>query len=191
MTSAKQGFAEIVGVFRSAEAVETAVGELASAGWDRADMSLIGGKDLLPPDLGLKPTGHRESTDEPDSAPVVKDDLRQMRTLTTGMAGTVAAFLAAGATIMSGGATLVAIIGAAVAGGGAAALVEALGHDVDQQREELLHEQLACGGILLWVALHEPQEEAKARAILEKCGASDVQRHAAGDHAPDRRTSAR
>jgi hypothetical protein len=188
MTSAKQGFAEIVGVFRSAEAVETAVGELASAGWDRADMSLIGGKDLLPPDLGLKPV---ESTDEPDSAPVVKDDVRQMRTLTTGMAGTVAAFLAAGATIMSGGATLVAIIGAAVAGGGAAALMEALGHDVDQQREELLHEQLARGGILLWVALHEPQEEAKARAILEKCGASEVQLHAAGDHAPDRRTSAR
>ena len=180
MTSSDQSHAEIVGVLHSGETLEQAIAQLASAGWDRAELSLLGGHDLLP----LEPTNSTPATissvaqsndpNTPHGAPLVKDDVRQMRTLTAGIAGTVAAFVAAGATILSGGATLVAIVGAAVSGGGAAALVEAVGHGVDLRRVEHLREQVAHGGILLWAMLREPSDADEARRILVSCGATGV-----------------
>ena len=113
------------------------------------------------------------------------------RSLRAPQTAETAAFLAAGATIMSGGATLVAIIGAAMSGGGAAALMEAVGHGVDQRRAELLQKQIERGGILLWVSLRKLGAEEKARRILESCGASEVQIHTVGDRAPDPISDAR
>jgi hypothetical protein len=175
MNPSNENRAEIVGVLHDGESLEEAIGALASAGWDRAELSLLGGQDLLGTGLGDQPAPARaDDPAAPHGAAVVKDDVRQMRTLTAGIAGTVAAFLAAGATIMSGGATLVAIIGAAVSGGGAAALVEAVGKGVDLRREDHLREQVAQGGILLWATLREPSDEIKAKEILARCGATDV-----------------
>jgi hypothetical protein len=175
MTQTAETYSEIVGLFHSPDALENAISELASAGWDRAEMSLLGAPELLEHRLDAQATekiGHRP--DVPHSPVISKDDVRQMRTLTTGLAGVVAAFLAAGATVMSGGAALAAVIGAAAAGGGAASALEALGHNADERRERALREQLKHGGILLWVLLRQPGDEVKAREILQRNGATDI-----------------
>lgn len=175
MTDTAETYLEIVGLFHSPDALENAIAELASAGWDRAELSLLGAPELL--EHHLDPQAAETIAGRPDvpHSPVVsKDDVHQMRTLTTGMAGVVAAFLAAGATIMSGGAALAAVIGAAAAGGGAASAMEALGHNADERRERALREQLEHGGILLWALLRHPGEEAKAREILQRSGATDI-----------------
>lgn len=191
--------AEIVGLFQTAEGLERAISDLASAGWDRAELSLLGATDLLAePDGSLRQrqaqtTGQRQTqagqsqagqvqAGAPQSPVVSKDDVRQMRTLSSGLAGVVAAFVAAGATVMSGGAALAAIVGAAVAGGGAAAAIEGLGHAADQKREQALREQLETGGILLWALLRQPGDEATARAIMERHGATDIRAQAAHGH---------
>lgn len=191
--------AEIVGLFHTSEALERAISDLASAGWDRAEMSLLGATDLFA-DPARSPRQHQAQTvtpgrpqagrtqasqaqaGAPQSPVISKDDVRQMRTLSSGLAGVVAAFAAAGATVMSGGAALAAIVGAAAAGGGAAAAVEGLGHAADEKREQALQQQLESGGILLWALLRKPSDEATARAIMERNGGTDIRAQAATVH---------
>ena len=170
---------EIVGTFATPEAVEKAVAELTSSGWDRAELSLLGPKNVLNPDKGYVPAPE-DVADNPDAerAPVVAhDDVRQGRALAAGIAGTVGAFVAAGATILTGGTLLVAIVGSAALGGGAAALVEALGNRTEDKREKFFEKQLQQGGILLWARIDPPRSEAKARRIFDQFGAADVHVH--------------
>jgi hypothetical protein len=109
--------------------------------------------------------------------PISDTDVRQGRTLMTSMAGLAAAFVASGATIMTGGSALVAVIGAAAAGGGAGALAEALGRRAGAHRNRFLQEQMERGGILLWVKVAPTKTERKAREILSRCGSTDIHIH--------------
>lgn len=154
---------EMTATFQSAESLEAAVNALTTHGWDRADLSMLGQRDML--------------DDRPvaEHAAVVSDsDIRQTRTMAAGMAGVVAAFVASGATIMTGGAALAAVIGAAVAGGGAAAAVEALGLAADKKHDDFLQRQIDAGGIVLWVTLRAPNDEATAREIMKRCGGREI-----------------
>jgi hypothetical protein len=170
---------EIVGTFASPHALESAISAFASAGWDRAEMSLLGPKHLLAPDKEYVQDSEivADDADANRGSVVVKDDVRQSRALWAGMAGTVGAFVAAGATILTGGTLLAAVIGAAALGGGAAAAVEAIGTKADHDREKFQGKQIDHGGILLWVMLDGPHGETEARAIMESFGATDVHVH--------------
>ena len=164
---------EIVGAFQSSEALERAISDLSSAGWDRSELSILAQKGLLAPDpptadqLRDAALGDREAR----SAVVSEPDVRQGRTLATGMAGVIGAFLVSGATVLTGGTVLAAAIGAAAAGGGAAAAVNAIGQWMDKSRGEFLHEQVEQGGIMLWVVMRRPEQETLARDILGRNGA--------------------
>ncbi|HEX9466693.1 MAG TPA: hypothetical protein VGB82_29180 [Alphaproteobacteria bacterium] len=176
---------EVVGLFRSADAVEAAISALTSAGWDRSELSLLAQKSAFDAN---PPMGDAErAADDPNTqrAPVVSGtDVRQGRTLATSLAGVIAAFIASGATILTGGSALAAIIGAAAAGGGAAAAVEALGQWAGHSRDDFLHEQVKRGGILLFVMLRRPDQEQIARDILVKHGAEEVRVHHARQAEP-------
>lgn len=171
---------EIAAVFASPESLEAAINDLASQGWDRADMSLLAQEHVFSGDVSdLVRDTHRAADDpaSPRSAVVSDADMRQGRTLATSLAGTIAAFLASGATILTGGGALAAIAGAAVAGGGASLLVNAVGRRATGSREQFLHEQVERGGIVLWVALRDESRETLAREIRRRHGASDIHVH--------------
>ena len=171
---------EVVGLFRSPEALEAAISALTSAGWDRSELSLLGQKGAFDPKPPIGRETAEQAADDPRTsrASVVSEpDIRQGRTLATSLAGVTAAFIAAGATAVTGGTALAAVIGAAAAGGGAAAAVEALGQWVGKSRADFLHEQIQRGGILLWVMLRSPEHEGKAREILMHHGAEIVHAH--------------
>ena len=176
---------EIVGTFTNTEAVEKAVAALESAGWDRAELSLLGPKHLLTADKELVPDSN-DAADNPDvkRAPVLAhDDVRQGRALAAGTAGTIGAFIAAGATILTGGSLLVAIVGSAALGGGAAAVIEAIGKRAQTKREKFFEHQLEHGGIVLWTMVDPPHDESKARELYERFGAKDVHVHRIEGHA--------
>ena len=171
---------EAVGAFHSPEALDTAVSELGSAGWDKSEMSLLAQDSVLQP--GIPAHGHdmRQAADEaelPRGAVVGDEDVRQGRTLATSMAAVIAAFAASGATILTGGGALAAAIGAAAAGGGAAAAVNAIGRWISGSRSEVLRDQVDQGGILLWVTVRDAEQERLAIEILRRCGATDVHVH--------------
>lgn len=171
---------EVVGLFRSTDSLESAISALESAGWDRSQLSLLGQKGALDPQPPIGRETAEQAADDPNAprAPVVSEpDIRQGRTLATSLASVAAAFIAAGATAVSGGTALAAIIGAAAAGGGAAAAVNALGQWAGHNRAEFLEEQIRRGGIMLWVMLRRPDEERKVRDILARHGAEIVHSH--------------
>ena len=169
---------EMVGTFRSEGALQAAIGELANAGWDRAEMSLLGPKHILAPEEEHVGDTHllADSPAAPRAAVVGEDDVRQGRTLTAGMAATVGAFVAAGATILTGGTVLAAVIGAAALGGGAAVVVEAIGNRADKDLADFHGKQVEHGGIVLWAMLDDHNEQT-AREIFERFGATDIHVH--------------
>jgi hypothetical protein len=165
---------EAVGAFRSEEAMEAAIGELASAGFDRADMSHL--RLTQAPD----PVSAKRLADDagtPRSAIVSDTDVRQLRTLASGLTGVASAFLVGGITVLTGGGAALALAGAALAGGGAVAASAAVGKQLGDERHEALDAQAQMGGILLWVRLHAPGQDAHACEILRRHGAANVHVH--------------
>lgn len=101
---------EVQARFRDDAALQEAIEQLGLAGYDRTDFSLP--KDQ--PTSGLS-----ASSDDVDN--------QQLRTMGSSMAGTVAAFALAGATIATGGAAAVAALGAAAIGAGTIAAASTAG----------------------------------------------------------------
>lgn len=179
MNASESGdYREIVGTFHNSEDLERAVSTLSSAGWDRSEMSLLAQRGVLFPEHVKANTETLADDPKAERDAVISDpDIRQGRTLAASMIGLAAAFLASGATIMTGGAVLAAVIGAAAAGGGAAAIVEGFGRWADTKHTNFLREQIKGGGILLWAKLDRPEQEETARSILAECGAANVHVH--------------
>src|SRR6185312_6268652 len=95
-------------------------------------------------------------------------DVRQARILGTGMAATVAAFAAAGFTVATGGVMAAVILAAAGAAGGVGAIGAFLGREIDRSEASYLDDQLARGGVLLWVRTADAAAEERALDILRR-----------------------
>lgn len=106
---------EVQARFPNDAALQDALAQLGLVGYDRSDFSLP--EDQVDPASGTLDEEAGEPTDDASK--------RQLRTMAGGMAGTVAAFALAGATIATGGAAGVAALGAAAAGAGTAAAATA------------------------------------------------------------------
>jgi hypothetical protein len=68
-------------------------------------------------------------------------------------------------------------LAAVIAAGGGALIGVALGRLIHQQHATRVKEQLARGGLLLWVNVRDAAEEAKATKILGVHSAHDVHAH--------------
>jgi hypothetical protein len=171
---------EAVAAFSDAEAMQAALSDLQSRGFDRADISFIARDSYLKGHLAQDYDHVRQAEDDPKAAraaPVEEDDVRQRRTLEISTGATIAAFAAAGLTVATGGATaLAAGIGAAAAGGigGLGALIGKL---YGQGQQKFMQEQIDRGGVLLWVRVRDAEAEQRALDILRRHGAGDVHIH--------------
>src|SRR5258707_3641917 len=97
---------EAVAAFDDPGALQAAVSDLQSHGFDRADISVIAPEDLEGHVAG-RAGDVRDAEDDPgvERAAVVSDtDVRQGRVLGTSLASVLAAFAAAGLTVATGGA---------------------------------------------------------------------------------------
>lgn len=74
----------------------------------------------------------------------------------------IGACAATGAILASGGTLVPAIVGAALWGGVGATIGGALARVVGHHYAEHLQEQIAHGGLLLWVRTHDSEQEARA-----------------------------
>jgi hypothetical protein len=156
---------EVHGRFDSEAAVEQVIGQLRSAGFDHADLSLPG--TALP--------AARE-TPEGGAAPVTtEDDARQMRTLHGGMAGAIGALVAGGAVAASGGALAPAAAAAVAAGLGGAALAEVaentLGAAADYNNQK---QAAAAGGLVLAARVISPERRGVAEQVMRAAGATEI-----------------
>jgi len=180
---------EAVGVFHDRPSLQTAIDELLSSGFDRADLSFLANRETVERRLGH---GYRSTAQLEDDATV--PTVAYVSTESVGDAeGAIAggliyvgAVATAGAIVASGGTFAAAI---AAAGGAGAALGALLDRFLDRRFAERFEDQLAQGGILLWVRTPDPGREEVATAVLKKNGATDVHVHdlAATEAADDMR----
>lgn len=170
---------EAVAVFDDPEKLEAAVSELQGRGFDRADISFVAREGMAghvaTPEADMRRAGNDPAT--PRDAAFSDTDVRQRRVFGTSMAAVIAAFAAAGFTVMTGGVLAAAAAAAAVAAGGVGAAGVLVGREVESGQATFLREQLERGGVLLWVRTRDAAAEERACEILRRHSAHDVHVH--------------
>jgi len=171
---------EVVAVFHDAERLETAIDELQSSGFDRAEISLLASERTIEQKLGHRYERTSElmdADDVPRSAFVSSAAIGDAKGGLIGGLAYVGATLAAGAVVVAGGA-LTATIAAALAAGGTGGLIGlVLANWVGGRHAAYFDEQMEHGGLLLWVRAWSAQDEKRASAVLGKHCAGQVHVH--------------
>jgi hypothetical protein len=155
---------EVQGVFPSEAAMETAIAQLALAGFDRAAFSMP----------QTRPLDSQATPEQGATTPLTDTDVRQARTMGTSMAGTIGAFAAAGAVVATGGAAAVAAVAAVAVGAGSALAAEAVGGAADKAQAESRAEAAAAGTLVLSVAAPDSAHQRLAERLMREAGATKV-----------------
>ncbi|MCR9221963.1 MAG: hypothetical protein NXI21_17200 [Alphaproteobacteria bacterium] len=172
---------EATAYFDSADALQGAIDALLSAGFDRAELSLLAGQRTVEEKLGHLYGRTAELEDDPKAARtayVSTESLGDAEGALIGAPLYVAATATAGVVLATGGTMAAAILGAALAGGAGGAVGGLLAKLVGDRRAARIEEQLAHGGLLLWVRTRDAAHEERAVEILGRHSGQDVHLHA-------------
>jgi hypothetical protein len=171
---------EAVGVFDDADTLQEAIDDLLSSGFERAEVSLLASAAAVDEKLGHQYRKVEEVEDDP-SAPrtyfVSQDAIDEVKSALVGGLVFLGAVGALGAVVASGGALAAAIAGAAIGAGTWGLFGEILAKFVGDQHAAYIQEQLAHGGLLLWVRCASLEQEKRATEILSKHSGRDVHLH--------------
>jgi len=180
-TSAPQAvIREAVGVFDDSESFQAAADELMSAGFDRAELSLLASDKIVQAKLGHSYEKVSELEDDaavPRAAFVGRDSLVEARVGVIGGLAYIGALAAIGAVVASGGTLAGAIAAAAVAGGGGGLIGSVAARYIGRDRATEMQTQIDKGGLLLWVHIRDDEHEKRPIEILGRYGADDVHVH--------------
>lgn len=171
---------EVVGVFPTASALETAVEQLGLAGVNRVAISVLG-VDKPPSDriealyrsakaIEDDPAARRAAFVSPESRTEGEAVAISFPLLIGGFGSAWAVAAAGGALVTAIGAT---ILGGAVGAGLGALLVLA----VARHHSAYIHSQLTRGGLVLWVRTPDKASERRALDVLRRCSGMSVHTH--------------
>ena len=171
---------EVAGVLRSRDELEVAVDALLRAGFDRADIDLMAGLDAVVEKLGGIYAPAQELADVPEAprrAFLAREDVTIPLVGAAGILTYVGAIAAAFGVVASGGALALALAAAAAGGVVAGGIGALIAHSLGREQARELEEQMAAGGLVLWVRVRSPEREEKAQQILREHGAQAVRAH--------------
>jgi len=171
---------EAVAYFESADALQDAIDELLSSGFDRAELSLLAGEHAVEEKLGHLYRKVSELEDDPKTARVSYVANESIGDAEGGLIGAplyIAATAATGAILASGGTMAAAILGAVLAGGAGGVIGGVLALLLGDQHASHVQEQLEHGGLVLWVRTWDEADEGRAVEILKKHSGNDVHVH--------------
>ena len=172
---------EAVGIFSRPEDLQSAIDELMSSGFHRAELSLLASEQAVVEKLGHRYEKVRALADDPTvprAAYVSTEAIGDAQGGVIGGLMYVGALAAAGAIVASGGMLATAIAGAVLAGGASGLIGSILAKWIGDQHARYLQEQLDNGGLLLWVRTRDNEREKRAVEILKRNSSSDVHVHA-------------
>lgn len=180
MHEQSETFREAVGVFSTTSDLQSAIDELLSSGFHRAELSLLAGEGALTERLGGGFADARFLEDDPAAS---RSAYVSPEAIGDAQGGIVAALAYAGATVaagtvvLSGGAIVAALVAATLVGGaggvGGALLAKWLG----DHHGRYLQSQIDRGGLLLWVRTKDADAEERALQILRKHSPQDAHVH--------------
>lgn len=162
---------EVVGVLHDTKTLDEAVYTLKTRGFDRAAFSLLASEAAVAEKLGHRYQQVREVEDDPK---VPRDTFFSRASRLEADYLPAPALAAVGAVVLIGTGGVLPVIIAAAAGGLVGA---ALGRLMHERHAVRIQEQLAGGGLLLWVNVRNPGEEQTAIEVLRAHSAHDVHAH--------------
>jgi hypothetical protein len=171
---------EAVGMFPSAEALQGAIDELLSSGFDRAELSLLASEHAVFEKVGRTPRTMSSLAEDPAVPRAAYVSPEAVGGAEGGVIGGllyVGAVAAAGSVIAAGGALAVAIVAAAVGGGAGGLVGSILAKWIGDHHADYLQKQIELGGLLLWVRTWDAKHERRAVQILQRHGASEIHVH--------------
>jgi len=168
---------EAVAVFDDEKALEAAIGELFSTGFDRAEIGLLADPALVEAKLAHR---FRQVADLEDDAGVpwsfyvAKEAIGPAEGAMLGglLFGGVGA--AAGAAVAAGATLTAALTAASLAGGSGGPIAAALAKLVGDRQAQQLLRQLDRNSLVLWVHARDAAHEERATAILSRRSGRDV-----------------
>jgi len=178
--TAHHAIREVIASFASREALENAVEDLQSNGFDRSQLSLLASRETVEEQLHHPLNDVREVEDDPAtprSQPLDRPDVGNVMGVAVGPPTVFAAMATVGVVALSGGALAGIVAGALAAGGGVAALGGYLAKRYNDRIAADFQQQVERGGILLWVSLRSPEQEDEARQILARHARGEVRVH--------------
>lgn len=164
----------VIGVFKDRESTENAIDALQGKGFERGSLSLLRGN---PSEIAGDSDGQPAKATFHD--PVDSSDIGNVQGLMTGIPTYLAAVLAAGVTVASGGTLAGVAIAAVAAGAGAAAISGGAAGVFKAGFGKIYEDQLAQGGIILLAATRHSGDEATARSVMAECGATAIEAYEA------------
>lgn len=169
---------EAVAVFDDVAALETAIDALRMAGISRAQISLLAETDVVSEKLGSSFWTSKNLEDDPDAPRV---DYVSQESLGAAEGGAVGALVYIGAVasaIATATAPILVAVSAVGLGATAGALIGgALARILGEDHADYLTRQIRRGGLVLWVRVFTPEQEARALEILRQASGRDVHVH--------------
>jgi hypothetical protein len=162
---------EVVAVFDDAKALEEAVFILETHGFDRAAFSVLADEATVERKLGH---GYRRVTEMEDEPRAPRETFFSRISRLEAEYGPAVGLAALGAFALTGAAGTLPV---AVAAGGGAVLGGMLGGLIHRRYSRRVEEQLARGGLLLWVNVRNPAQEKTAIDLLRAHTAHDIHTH--------------
>ncbi len=172
---AGDGNREALGLFDDMNNLQAAIRALETTAFPRDAISILGHRQMIEKDFGtaqIQPYLAESDPSAPRAAPVRDEEHTIGATVLVGC-GTYIGAVAAGIALAPASVpvTLMAII---LAGGSGAAIAGALVQQLKRRHDKNIHEQVAQGGLLMWVHTPDAERERLACDILEQFGAHDV-----------------
>ena len=171
---------EAVGLFGNSDALQGAIDELLSSGFDRADLSLLGSEDAIEKVVGhaFKRTDLEDNPATPRGVYVSPDAVGTAEGGLISALAYVGGVATAGMIALAGGPLSLIVVGAGLAGGAGGLLGAGLAKIVGDARAADIHSHLNAGGLLLWVRTWNLDDERRAVGILAKHSGRDIHVHA-------------
>lgn len=171
---------EAVGVFESFDSFQKAFYDLRMVGFSRYDLSVLGSDDALHEKLGAAYLRAKDMEDDPNvprAAFVSEEGIGEMEGVLVGGAFFIPSYIAMAAMAAAGGAAAATAAAVAIVGLPAAAIGVLLARRVQQHHKDYYADQIARGGILLWVRVADKEREKLAVDILKGHSGKDVHVH--------------
>lgn len=171
---------EAVALFKDEGALQAAIDELLTSGFDRAELSLLATEEVLRSTFGGR---FKTSAELEDVEGVPRDFYVSPESMGDAEGGIIGGLVyvgsvaATGLVILSGGGLAASIAAAVIAGGASGAVGTFLAATIEGVHRLNVSDHLRHGGLLLWVRTWTPEDEKRATAILRKNSGEDVHIH--------------
>jgi hypothetical protein len=171
---------EAVGVFDTFESFQNAFYDLRLLGFSRYDLSVLGSEQALTKKLGTAYWSAADLEDDPQvprAAFVSEEAMGELEGAIIGGAFFIPSSVAMAVMAAVGGAAAATAAAVAVVGVPAAVLGVLLARRVGQHHKTYYAEQIAHGGILLWVRVADPHKARLAVETMKAHSGRDVHVH--------------